>query len=546
MHKFKRIFVATTVHLSLLVAISVLGHAEETAQVASGVQDAPPLLANQLSVSAKTGFDLKVTNIHSPGANAIFYKDPFKLYYTSDNRIDEEDLFNYDEYFRQTFGLNLSAVKGDLEAKLSIGLAANYFGAGYLSGKQVADSLPLALDSLEGSLKTEYFTAQVGEKRVVGFKDFLYYHNPADPEDYNFGGVTVTAGSHFFGAGQRTERIVKGKPLAEYVAGQVSNDPTSTVHDFRYTAIKKTGLFGLPVNTYVGVEEYLEPARFEKIDRNLIIALSTGGRLAGFDLSADAAANDEGKGSLLRTNISRKLGPILMEAVYENARNFRGIQPARYFHDRDTQGYDTGARNRTGYQLQFSSALGPVGLTLGAGVYDQEPAKPAILSKPATYTAGASYAASGWEARTDLTSSDEVLVVSEGLKKTFLLGPSTLELFGAYDQARPSTGASQTAAENKEYGSNFSHAVNERLTFLASWDVADKGISFADAPWTYSDKYVGVANPGLAITRKTGVEYRFADNVVAEVKFWNLDLAAREPSRSYTIEQTIARVAFEF
>ncbi|MGE5576433.1 MAG: hypothetical protein ACM3TT_04440 [Syntrophothermus sp.] len=540
MHQFQRFLSTATLVLSFLAAASVAGYAEEPVPPATQEKDASPpaLEAPRLTLSAETGFDIKVTNIHSPGASAILYKDPFKLYSNGDNRLDEEDLFNYDEYIRQTFGLNLAAVKGGLEARLSIGLAANYFGAGYLEGVRVTDSIPLTLNSLEGSLKTEHFTAEVGEKRIIGFKDFLYYHNPASPEDYNFGGITVEAGSHFFGVGQRTERMdSKGIPLPVWDPQTPTDTSKDYQHDFRYTAIRKTGLFGAPLNTYIGVEEYLEPDRFEKTKRNMIVAMETGGSVAGFDLRADAATNDEFEGTLLRGNISRNFGPVLLEAGYENAKNFRGIQPAWYFHDRDTKGYDAGARNRAGYQVRLSSRLGAVGLSLGTGVYDK---------KPATYTAGASLAAAGWEARTDVATSEETRVASAGLKKALKFGPSTLELFGAYDQAKSLKAADQPAVDNREYGVNFSHAVNDRLTFLAAWNYADKGISFAQAPWTYSDKYVGVANPGLAITRKAGVEYKFADNVVAEVKFWNLELTAREPGKSYIIEQTIAKVAFQF
>ena len=485
-----------------------------------------------LIYGGETGIELEV--LHSYGNESQLYKNPFKHDLDGDG-ID--DTYDTDEYMRQYLRLQGGISGRHLDAAVNLHGGVNYFGTGFIGNERQYDFLNPSVENVTFSLYSPNFMATIGEKQILGFTDYLYYHDSAKPDSYNINGLTFVAPyGIFFGLGQDT--ILHPE------------DPAKT-HDTRWIATGTEGLGFLPVNLYL-MEQEIQSPNFHKIGRNVVFALTTDLTLPGVTIDGDLAANDSGDGMYAQLSAQGQLGKLKWRGKVENSEHFTPIQPkvgfangkyTRTFIDHSQWEFD--ARTERGYEFEGNYALTPT-FALNTRVQDYLNAKDVSIwanyqpwqnlhftaegqrglavDAASTLMLETTYAPYGkFSVRKQFDGEGDWSITAEPTYST-----KQLTLKGLFGYAkRPSTGAS-----NQDYNLELVYHPGKSFTFTAQYGIQQMGFG------------AEFDTLGYNIYRKGKIAYNFTDTISANVDFENVDF--RGPAKPYLVEYTKATLKIQF
>lgn len=499
-----------------------------------------------LTTAGETGFELEVFHSYTEKPGQPLYKDPFKYDADDDGKVD---LYDDDEYMRQYLNLQAGFSGAQMDGAIRLKAGLNYFGTGYIGQTRQFDLVLPELNDFTLSLYGRDFTATIGEKQILGFTDYLYYHDPKKPDSYNVSGLTFSAPyGIFFGLGQET---------------LPNGDDPAKARDTRWIATGTEGLGFLPVNLYLMEQEFQSP-EFRKIGRNVVFALTADVPYRGLVFDGDLAFNDSGDGHYAQLTGKGQLGKLSVEGQVEATDHFTPIQPKgdftnttyiRSFYDNSKQ--EMQARTRKGAGL--------------AGEY-QLLANLRISGKMQNYQS------------VDKSGADQLTRNVEAGAHWTLSPDLQLDLTGKYDLAQAGATTFTFNSADKRFGTFSLHKQfggsgeweisaepvypGKQITLRGLFDYAsaqstvepDKtlhnqrlGLELAYQPvkyFTFTARYAveqmafGVDQPGLNFTRKAKLEYHFTDDISANVAFENVDF--RHPVHGYMIEYTNAALRVRF
>lgn len=499
------------------------------------------------SATGETGFELEVFHSYTEKPGQALYKDPFNYDLDGDGKLD---LYDDDEYMRQYLNVQTGFSTAQMDGALRLKAGLNYFGTGYIGETRQFDLTMPQLNDFTLSIYGRDFTATVGEKQILGFTDYLYYHDPEKPDSYNVSGLTFSAPfGIFFGLGQET------------ILNALNPEKS---RDTRWIATGTEGLGFLPMNLYLMEQEFQSP-EFRKNGRNVVFALTADVPYRGLVLDGDLAFNDSGDGRYAQLTGKGQFGKLSLYGQAETTEHFTPIQPkgdftnttyTRIFYDNSKQVMP--ARTRTGGELQGQYQLTP-GLSFSGKVQNYRNALNEVGEYQYTQDvqAGAQLTLlRGWQwdvtGQYDLAHAGATTITVNSTAKRFGIFSLKKEFGGSNEwgfSAEPIYQGKQvrlqgllgyaTAQSTTEPAKTLQ---NQRLGLELTYQPV-KYFTFA-AKYAVEQMAFGVDQPGLNFTRKARLEYQFNDTVSANVSFENVDF--RHPIHGYMIEYTNAALRVRF
>ncbi len=424
-----------------------------------------------LTILGETGLKYNLTEVS--GADA--YENPF------DFDEDDPDLIEAEDYFKQyaTFGLNLE--QDGLMADLELRTVGDYFG-----NFQDSDALTNAfvLDEITGEIKTEEFSATIGNEQDLAWRDYLY----ADED--NIDCVVLRAEDSIFALGKRG--------------------------DTRSIAARHDGLFDLPINTFLGRED-------EADDSNLVLGLGSELEFDNFNLSGEFALNDaDENGQLFKLGAGTDLGVLNLAGNYKYVDQFVGIQADDDFDgeaDEITLTVDVAEENP--YEIFNVSLFGNYENRINAEeqfAYLEGNKEINDISLAAIYD---------YEDSDDETKADKVL--------SFAYQPE-FEVVGV--QLSPELKlATIFDADNEQY-------LNKEAAVKAGYEVSDRVKLNSGLSWAEKEARVDLA--GRLATAEAGLEYQISEDTSANINYNRTNFHGEDSNDDYNTEAITAGVNVKF
>ncbi|MGM0502829.1 MAG: S-layer homology domain-containing protein [Bacillota bacterium] len=446
-----------------------------------------------VQITGESGLYYKDVEVTGDGES---YIDPYEQDIDGDDDIDDDDKILAEDYLKQTATFNVGIVKDDIEADVQLDTIGNYYG----DTNEAADDQTvskLELDTISARVKTEDFTAKLGEEQVLGWKDYLFYDNEDNADDENISGVVLEAGNSVVGF------------------GQYLNDSDE---EMRNIAAKQNNIFSLPINAYLGVAENKDTE-----DETMVVGLDAAYQLAGVDLTGEVAVNaGDNDGKLLIVGANKAVDKVNFGAEYEVQDQFVAIQPEADYvgiNDQDEVTVKAEVTEDNPYQILGTAVFGEYEYQLES---EDEVRYIEANKELGDFTAAAIY-------DYDTAENDNDKVVSVAYAPQFKVRGLELmpqaKIAAVYDQ-------DNEQSTNKEAKLDAKYQVNKKLAVIGGYGWADK------------EDYVDIA--GEKTTANAGVEYQVTEDSTASINYQKMDFNAVEDTDSFDRQGISGNMNFKF
>ena len=446
-----------------------------------------------VQITGESGIHYKDIEVTGDGES---YIDPYEQDIDGDDDIDDDDKVLAEDYLKQTATFNVGIVKDGIEADVQMDTIGNYYGD---TNEAIDDQTvsELELDTISAKVKTEDFTATLGEDQVLGWKDYLFYDNEDNDDDENIAGVILEAGNSSVGF------------------GQYLNDSDEEI---RNIAAKQESIFALPINAYLGVADNKDTE-----EENIVVGLDTAYKLAGIDLVGEVALNSgDNDGKLFIVGAKKSIDKVNVGAEYEMQDEFVAIQPEDDYvgvNDSDEVTLSAEVTEDNPYQVLGAKVFGEY-------EYELE-SKDEVRYVEAKKELGDITAAAIYDYDTEDDEADKLVSLAYAPQFKVMgveLSPKA-EVATVYDK-------DENRSINKEAKLDALYQVNNKLALVGGYGWADK------------EDYVDIA--GEKVTANAGLEYQVTEDSTASINYQKMDFTAVDDTDSFDRQGITGNMNFKF
>ena len=429
---------------------------------------------NRVQITGTTGLEY---NDISVGGDLVEVNDDGEEEVYADPYSDDDDMITAEDNFKQTVDTLVSINREGVTADLELETSANYFGS-------QDDDLNLKLDNITGRITTDTFTATLGNEQDLGWKDYFF-----GGED-NIDGVVLETGNSTVAFGRDEE-------------------------DTESLAARQDGLFDLPVNVFMGIENE------EDEDTNTVVGAEGMLQLAGVDITGEAAVNDTSlEGRMTKLGLSRDIDKLTLGVEYQNAQDFEPIQPDEdEYNDGEETTLMVEVSEDNPYRLYALDIFGSYEYSLNS---EEEVRYVEAGREIGDVKLGAIYDFESAEDKEDKVVS--VAYSPEFETAGIKLKPG-VELAAIYD------------ADNDQY-------LNQEVSLGAIYEINENLTALGDYSW--ANKEARVEREGQKLEANTGVEYKVTENSNASLSYKWMDFEGDEEGTSYDAQSLVGKYSLKF